>query len=120
MCFNNDDSLPVKHHKKYYKNSTGDECYWWSDITEMQKVVFLNDFLQQNLHINIFIKFENPLTKYKTQADIFRHINPHRAQELIDLNKKYCERLTEFAEKKILPSFEGIDTARYSISVYQA
>ena len=119
MCFNDDDSLPVEHHKKYYKNRTNDEYYWWSDTTEMQKGVFLNDFLQQNPHIDIFINFENPLTKYKTQADIFRDVNPHRAQELIDLNKQYCERLTEFAEKKILPSFEGIEPVRYSISVYQ-
>lgn len=119
VCFNGDDSLPVTHQKKYLKNSNTDEYYWNSDPTEMQKGVLLKDFLKQNPQIDVFIKFENPLTKYKIQADIFTHVNPHRAQELIDLNKDYCERLTKFAEEKILPSFEGIDPARYSISVYQ-
>ena len=119
MCFNNEDSDSVAHHKKYSKNSETGEYYWNSDATEMQKGVYLKDFLEQNPQIDVFINFENPLTKYKIQADIFTHVNPHRGQELIDLNKHYCERLTEFAEEKILPSFEGIDSARYSISVYQ-
>lgn len=119
MCFNNEDSESVAHHKKYSKNSITGEYYWNSDPTEFQKGVYLKDFLEQNPQIDVFINFENPLTKYKTQADIFTHVNPHRAQELIDLNKDYCKRLTKFAEEKILPSFEGIDSTRYSISVYQ-
>jgi len=119
MSFNNEDSESVAHHKKYSKNSETGEYYWNSDPTELQKGIYLKDFLEQNPQIDVFIKFENPLTKYKTQADIFTHVNPHRAQELIDLNKYYSTRLTKFAEEKIIPSFEGIDPSRYSISVYQ-
>lgn len=119
MSFNNEDSESVAHHKKYSKNSETGEYYWNSDPTELQKGIYLKDFLEQNPQIDVFIKFENPLTKYKTQADIFTHVNPQRTQELIDLNKYYSTHLTKFAEEKIIPSFEGIDPSRYSISVYQ-
>jgi len=119
MCFNNKDSDSVAHIKEYLKNGDTSKYFWNSHDTEMQKGVLLNDFLELNPQIDVFIKFENPLTKYQTQADIFTHVNPHRSQELVELNKYYCKLLTKFAEEKILPSFQGIDPSRYSINVYQ-